>query len=127
MEITSTVITRTARHSTSSAQFAIEYTVIDGGLDRIQLSVFAPPTAVQLPGEDAAQEQDPEQEPAASPQGEYLGAVYYDGHSVSCSLPWREDLAGLFTTASGFIGQILEETPVFAPQQGSEEALNKSR
>lgn len=129
MEITSTVITRTARHSTPSAQFAIEYTVIDGGLDRIQLNIFTPPASVQSLGEDTAQEQeqDTEQVPAASPQGEYLGAVYYDGHSVSCSLPWREDLAGLFTTAAGFIGQILEETPVLAAQQGSEEALNKSR
>ena len=125
MEITSTVITRTARHSTPSAQFAIEYTVIDEGLDRIQLNIFAPPAAVRPLGEDAAQEQ--EADPAASPQGEYLGAVYYDGHSVSCSLPWREDLAEIFATAAGFIGQILGETPVLAAQHGSEEAQNKSR
>ena len=123
MEITSTVITRTARHSTPGAQFAIEYTVIDGGLDRIQLNLFAPPAAVQPPGEDATQEQDA----AATPQGEYLGAVYYDGRSVSCSLSWRDDLAEIFATAAGFIGQILEQTPVLAAQHGSEEAQDKSR
>lgn len=112
MEITSTVITRTARHRTDSVLFTIEYTVVDERLDRIHLNMFDP---VPQPLSDAA-----EAEQAATPtQGEYIGSIYFEGRNLSCNIPWREDAAELFSTGVGFIARIREELP--APAEDAQE------
>jgi hypothetical protein len=89
MEITSTTVTRTARHKTNGAAYNIDYSTTDGHLDRIGLNIYRPP-----------QDGEPE---------EYLGTVHYDGYNISCNLRWSDDLAALFETAVGFIAEIIEE------------------
>lgn len=88
MEITNTVITRTARHQTDKGVFRIDYTVTNGKLGRIQLNIFKP---------------SPQEE-----EQQYIGAVYLDNRTVSCNIPWNGDALHYFETAAGFIGEILE-------------------
>jgi len=88
MEITSTTVTRTARHTTAAAHYNIDYSVIDGRLDRVGLNIFRPPH------EDVAER--------------HLGSVHYDGHNIACHLPMEDDLADLFETAVGFVAEIIE-------------------
>jgi hypothetical protein len=89
MDITSTTVTRTAKHKSNGADYNIDYSTTDGHLDRIGLNIYRPPHDDQ--GE------------------EYLGSVHYDGHNISCNLQWSDDLAALFETAVGFIAEVIEE------------------
>ncbi len=89
MEITSTMVTRTAHHKTENAIYNIDYSTTDGRLDRIGLNIFRPQK------EDEAES--------------FVGTVHYDGHNISCHLRMEDDLANLFETAAGFIAEIIEE------------------
>lgn len=41
MEITSTIVTRTARQQTEKATFAIEYSTVNGTLQRVQFNIYS--------------------------------------------------------------------------------------
>jgi hypothetical protein len=88
MEITSTTVTRTARHTTESAIYNIDYSTVDGRLDRVGVNIFRP-----AEGSEAET---------------WPGSVHYDGRNVSCNLGWGEDPARLFETAIGIIAGIIE-------------------
>lgn len=90
MEITSTIITRMARHETDRARFDIEYSVADDRLQRIQMNIFTPAT-----------ETDPEEK--------YRGNTYFDGREFSCNIPFTEDIPYYIEKALEVIRQITEE------------------
>lgn len=88
MEITSTVVTKTARHQTEEESFNLDYIMTNGALDNVQVSIF------HLPQENLEEQ--------------YLGSVSFDGRSISCNIPWSDGVSGYFETAIGFIAQIIE-------------------
>lgn len=89
MDITSTMITRTALQLTESLRFQIEYTIVDGKLQRVQFNIFK----IQ---EDENTEQ------------QYVGSAYMENGFYSCSVPLGEDIAGIFQNISEYMEAILE-------------------
>ncbi len=88
MEIIRTTIIRTAHHKTETVAYNIDYSTTQGQLERAQINVYRPPV-----GEVSE---------------EYLGSVHYDGQTLSSSLRWSDDLAGIFETAASFIAEIIK-------------------
>lgn len=105
MEITSTILTKTARHATDHGVYNIDYTITNGKLDRIQLNIFRPP--------------------AENEAEVYLGMVYYDGQNITCNIPWTENAALYFDTAADFIENIIESAG--DEPTGAETKNDKSR
>lgn len=91
MEITSTIITRTACQESDRARFAIEYSTVDGRLQRIRMNILTPATE-------------------AEPEEKYLGNACFDGREFSCSIHFTEDIPYYIEKALECIRQIREET-----------------
>ena len=91
MEITSTIITRTACQESDRARFAIEYSTVDNRLQRIQMNIFTPATD-------------------AEPEETYRGNAYFDGREFTCNIPFTEDIPYYIEKALEVIRQIMEET-----------------
>lgn len=68
MNITSTILTKTAVETTENANYNIEYTVVDKELSRVQTSIEALVT-----GENE--------------EHRYLGHIYLEQGNLSCSIP----------------------------------------
>lgn len=108
MEITSTVITKTAHHISEKGAYNIDYIISNGKLDRVQLSIFQAP---EEGGEEV-----------------YLGAVNYDRGNITCIIPWGEDAARYFETAMEFIAEIIENVGIDdQPEEQEESTEKKSR
>lgn len=71
MNITSTILTKTAVETTSNASYNIEYTIIDEKLNRVQVSIEA-----LAAGENI--------------DHPYLGNIYLENSNLSCNIPIEE-------------------------------------
>ena len=100
MEITSTIVTRTARQQTEKATFAIEYSTVNGTLQRVQFNIYSMAS-------DAAAE-------------EYRGIIYFDGNDFTCNLPFSEEIPYYVGKSIEFIRQIVEECTAAVPAATSD-------
>lgn len=107
MEITSTTITQTARHSTERGNFNIDFVILNGKIERIQLNIFKP------------HNEDEEEV--------YVGSVHYEHRNLTCHIPWCENVADYLEESVGFISQIIENTKQNETEEEQEETSTQSR
>ena len=93
MEITNTIVTRSAVQKTEGAHYVAEYVEENGKLLRMQCNIYQPVEDTEL-------------------SEKYIGSVYLERRMVSCSLNFDDSTAEHFEVVMGMIGQITENIPL---------------
>ena len=92
MNITNTLVTRSAVLETAGAFYYAEYTEENERLLRVQCNIHEPAVEDDVPGP-------------------YVGSVHMDHGTISCNMPFSEKSADYFKTAADMIVSILEQYP----------------
>lgn len=89
MNITNTILTRTATEVTQNASYTLEYTVTNGSLDRIQATI-----------EELSVNENTEQH--------FIGTIYLEHGNLSCNIPIANEMktAAYFADFDAFVGMI---------------------
>lgn len=90
MEIKSTTIIKTAEAKTSKVLYQIEYSIVNGVLNRVYAAIYET---------NSGMESDP-----------YIGNISYENEMISCSLPIGTKTADYFEDFDTFLSQIKTET-----------------
>ena len=93
MKVTSTIITKVAEATSENGSYNLEYSIMDGVLERVQTTVFKPTTTEQRVA---------------------VGSIYYDRGSVTINMPFNPDMAKYVADATTQIESILSEVATIA-------------
>lgn len=105
MKITNTIITKMAEFNGRSGRYNLEYSITDGMLERVQITVYRSTEA--------------EKQPAA------VGSIFYDRGSMTVNLPYSSDMAQYLADAAECIGAILQEVAAETAQHSGESSTNQ--
>lgn len=108
MEITNTVITRSAIQKNKTAEYRADYIEENGKLHRVQCNIHKLPEQGEL-------------------VGDFIGSVYLDRRTLSCSLPYSEESAEHFKAATDMIKNISKTTPLYDEETLQETPNNNQR
>jgi len=93
MEITNTIVTRSAVQKTDIASYMAEYVEENGKLLRAHCNIYSPTDDPEGPGN-------------------YIGSVYLENRMVSCSIPHSELVSEYFQAVTEMFETILETIPL---------------
>lgn len=89
MEIQNIIVTKNMTALTANAFYQLETNVSNGILNRISANVLTPASA--------------------DGQEEYLGSIYYENHTLSCSFLSLENVSAYFADFENFVTEIKKE------------------
>lgn len=89
MEIQNIIVTKSMTAQTANAYYRLETSVSNGLLNRVSANVLTPASA--------------------EGQEEYLGSIYYENHSLSCSFLSIEGTGTYFSDFENFVTEIKKE------------------
>ena len=96
MDILSTTIIKTAEETTANAFYALEFTLVNNQLTKVQASVYG------LPSGEHGEKQ-------------HLGYVIFENDNINCSLPGTAPLLKIFTDFEFFMELIKSEINTLEP------------
>lgn len=99
MEIQNIIVTKSMTALTADAFYRLETSVSNGILNRISANVLTPGSA--------------------QGQEEYLGSIYYENHTLSCSFLAIEGVSAYFADFENFVAEIKKE--MASAQENKEE------
>lgn len=85
MVIINTSIIKNAEAKTSSANYQIEYSIINGALSRVHAAIYRN----DIPENDISET--------------YIGSISYENETISCSLPVNSKATDFFVDFEGFL------------------------